>query len=159
MGVLMSERQPPGETAFAARCAVVLDTNIVLDLLVFDDPATHVLRQALDAGTVVWIAVSAMRTELERVLNYADIFARVQARGQTCAGVLARFDQLSMRVDEPPTATIHCSDADDQVFIDLAVAHRACLLSKDLAVVSLYKQLARVGVQVSAALGLVHGVA
>jgi predicted nucleic acid-binding protein len=46
-----------------------------------------------------------------------------------------------------------CSDPDDQVFIDLAVAHRALLLSKDRAVLSMKKRLALRGVAVQAAFG------
>ena len=47
---------------------IVLDTNVVLDLLVFDDPATPALQQALDDGALRWIATPVMREELARVL-------------------------------------------------------------------------------------------
>ena len=47
---------------------VVLDTNIVLDAFVFDDPATHTLQAALLAGSLRWLASPAMREELARVL-------------------------------------------------------------------------------------------
>ena len=41
--------------------AVVIDTNVVLDLFVFDDPMVSTLRDALTAGAVTWIASQAMR--------------------------------------------------------------------------------------------------
>jgi predicted nucleic acid-binding protein len=42
----------------------------------------------------------------------------------------------------PPRAPCVCKDPDDQVFIDLAVAHGALLLSKDQAVLTMRKRLA-----------------
>ena len=42
-----------------------------------------------------------------------------------------------------------CKDPDDQIFIDLAVAHRARLLSKDGAVQALRKRLAALGVEMA----------
>ena len=129
----------------AAAGPLVLDTNIVLDLLVFDDPATHRLKQLLAGATVYWLATGAMRGELQRVLAYRPIAARLVVRGLDVAGVLAQFDGLSHWCDAPTPATIRCRDRDDQIFIDLAVAHRATLLSKDLAVLGLDTRLARVG--------------
>jgi predicted nucleic acid-binding protein len=49
---------------------IVLDTNIVLDLFVFDDPATQPLQQALETQQLRWLATPAMRVELARVLAY-----------------------------------------------------------------------------------------
>jgi len=43
---------------------LVLDTNIVLDLLVFTDPAVRELSQALGTGERQWLATAAMREEL-----------------------------------------------------------------------------------------------
>ncbi|MEY3871448.1 MAG: hypothetical protein RLZZ296_443, partial [Pseudomonadota bacterium] len=44
-------------------------------------------------------------------------------------------------VPVPAKASVTCSDVDDQMFIDLAVAHRCTLLSKDKAVTSMAKRL------------------
>jgi predicted nucleic acid-binding protein len=44
---------------------------------------------------------------------------------------------------------VRCRDPDDQMFIDLAVAHRAVLLSKDALVLRLAKRLLPLGVVVS----------
>ena len=129
--------------------SVVLDTNVVLDLLLFDDPATQPLALALEQSAAVWLVTLPMRSELERVLAYPRVFGRLQARGQTGAAVLARFDRLSQPRPAAPVCTVRCSDRDDQMFIDLAVAHGACLLSKDGAVLRLRKRLASVGVVVA----------
>ncbi len=124
---------------------MVLDTNIVLDLLVFEDPTTLALEQALASGTLRWLVTAAMRDELVRVLAYPQIARHVCKPGKTCSSVLARFDGLSQLVPPAAQATIRCSDRDDQMFINLAVAHQAILLSKDHAVLRLGKRLAGLG--------------
>lgn len=126
---------------------IVIDTNIVLDLLVFDDPSWAALQSALDAGALRWIATPSMRIELERVLGYPLIARRLLRDARGPDAVLARFDALSHTVEEVlPRASFVCKDPDDQIFIDLAVAHRARLLSKDKLVLALRKRLATVGV-------------
>ncbi len=120
---------------------VVLDTNIVLDLLVFNDPATASLKHALHTGRMQWLATSAMRDELARVLAYPQIAPRLAFYQLQPGDVLAAFDAQAKLVDVAPRAQHVCSDADDQRFIDLAVAHRALLLSKDKAVLSMRKRL------------------
>lgn len=129
---------------------VVIDTNIVLDLLVFDDPGHGALRAALAAGDLHWIATAGMRAELERVLGYPLIVRRLAAAGRGAVDVLAQFDAHVRRVDGVPArAPCVCSDPDDQLFVDLAVARRARLLSKDRAVLALRKRLAAHGVVVA----------
>ena len=129
---------------------VVLDTNLVLDLLVFDDPACVPLREVLARSELCWIATAAAREELARVLGYPLIVTRLERTGRTAAEVLAAFDAQALELQSPPPAPCRCEDPDDQVFIDLAVAHRARLLSKDRAVLVLRKPLAELGVKVSA---------
>jgi predicted nucleic acid-binding protein len=129
--------------------SLVLDTNIALDLLVFEDPSARPLALQLEQGLLRWIATQAMREELERVLSYEHIAARLHARGLLAASVLDRFDHQALLVEPPAKAKLTCSDPDDQKFIDLAVAHRCVLLSKDAAVLALAKRLA--ALQVSAA--------
>ncbi len=125
---------------------IVLDTNIVLDLLVFSDPATPPLRAALDAGELRWIATPPMREELARVLAYPQIVPRLAYYQLSAADVLAAFDRQVQLVAVAPRAPMVCKDPDDQKFIDLAVAHRARLLSKDHAVLKLRKRLLTQGV-------------
>jgi len=139
----------PQQTAADAR-AVVLDTNIVLDLFIFADPATPALRAALEAKSLRWIATQVMRDELERVLAYAHIVPRMAYYQVTAADVLAKFDAQVHLMDEAPKARFICKDADDQKFIDLAVAHQALLLSKDKAVLTLAKRLRTLGVETAA---------
>ena len=128
---------------------IVIDTNIALDLLVFADPACVPLQAALDAGELRWLATAAMRDELARVLGYPQIVPRLAHFGRTPEAVLADFDRQVQQAEPAPRATVVCKDPDDQIFIDLAVAHRALLLSKDRAVLTMKKRLAGLGTVVS----------
>jgi putative PIN family toxin of toxin-antitoxin system len=128
---------------------VVIDTNIALDLFVFDNPDCVPLAAALAAGALRWIATAPMRTELARVLGYPLIARRLVQRQMEAASVLAAFDaRVHLVADTPPRAPCVCKDPDDQIFIDLAVAQRALLISKDQAVLTLRKRLALQGVAV-----------
>lgn len=119
---------------------IVLDTNIVLDLFVFKDVAAAPVRQALQAGLLQWIATVPMREELERVLGYPRIVPRLSLCGVSRAQVLAQFDAHVRSVAVAARAPFSCKDPDDQPFIDLAVMHRASLLSKDKAVLCMARR-------------------
>lgn len=129
---------------------LVLDTNIVLDLFVFDDVRTRPLKAQLQEGHCTWLATAPMREELERVLAYEHIEARLGTAGQCAADVLASFDRHALLVDVAQRAPVACADPDDQLFIDLAVRHQCVLLSKDAAVLTLKKKLAALQVEVGA---------
>lgn len=124
---------------------LVLDTNIVLDLFVYEDPATHSLLQQLNQTGTRWLATTAMRDELARVLGYPQIAKRLTARALPADAVLARFDRHVEIVPAAVKAPCTCKDPDDQRFIDLAVAHRAVLVSKDAEVLCMAKRLDRLG--------------
>ena len=131
---------------------LVLDTNIVLDVFVFNDVAAQPVRDGLAAGQLDWIATPAMRVELERVLGYPQIVPRLAFYQLSAADVLAHFDARARLLPVPAKAPVTCSDADDQMFIDLAVAQRSTLLSKDKAVTSMARRLLALGVDVKKAL-------
>ncbi len=127
---------------------IVIDTNVVLDLLLFSDPATVPLKEALAAGRLQWIATPVMREELARVLAYPHLVLRMNHYRLSAEDVLAAFDRQVRVVEVAPRIAVICTDPDDQKFIDLAVAHRAPLLSKDRAVLKLRKRLLALGVPV-----------
>ena len=135
--------------ALAAAPLVVIDTNIVLDLFIFNDPRCAPLRAALDAQSLRWISTIDMRNELERVLDYAHLQPRIDFYQTSKAQVLAGFDaQVELR-DVAARCVYLCKDEDDQKFIDLAAAHRSLLLSKDKAVLCMRKRLTFLGVTVA----------
>ena len=131
---------------------IVLDTNIILDAFVFNDPATAPLQQALANSELDWLATQPMRDELERVLTYPKIVQKLIFYKLGAQDVLDKFNQHSRIVDAAPKASVTCSDKDDQKFIDLAVQHRALLLSKDKAVISMRKRLLAIGIIAQAAM-------
>lgn len=131
---------------------LVLDTNVVLDLFIYEDPATVPLRESLADPAVRWLATPVMREELRRVLAYPQVVKRMDARALSADAVLAAFDARAQIVDTAPKAPYTCKDGDDQKFIDLAVTHTAVLLSKDKAVLCMRKRLERLGVAVERSL-------
>jgi putative PIN family toxin of toxin-antitoxin system len=134
---------------------IILDTNIALDLLVFDDAATAPLREALQTEQLQWIATAPMRDELQRVLAYPQIVKRLQFYGKTAGQVLQATDALVRTVAVPPKASVTCKDPDDQKFIDLAVAQRCLVLSKDQAVLSMHKRLLALGAAAQVAIKII----
>ncbi len=120
---------------------MVLDTNVVLDLLVFDDPLVPPIRQLLAQGQLRWITDEAQRIELGRVLSYSKVAPRVAFYEKTAEGVLAAFDAAVQCVPTAPKVRFTCTDPDDQHFLDLAAQHRALLISKDKAVLKQRKRL------------------
>lgn len=131
---------------------MVLDTNIVLDVFVFNDPAAQPLREALAERRLSWLSTQAMRDELERVLAYPKIAARLAFYQLAALDVIAKFDGYATLVDAAPKACVTCRDPDDQKFIDLAVAHQTLLLSKDAAVLCMSKRLLALGVHARVAI-------
>jgi len=137
---------------------VVLDTNVVLDLLFFDDAAARPLRLALEDGRMRCVVSGATFDEWRRVLGYPE-FGLDAARQ---AALLARYRALSAMADDagaatwlPLEATVHCgmapawnrmprcSDPDDQKFIELAaMAGAQGLVSKDRALLRLRRRCA-----------------
>ena len=132
----------------------VLDTNIVLDLWVFDEPRAEQLRTSLETGSTHWLATLAMREELARVLAYPQIVKRLTARALAADAVLAHFDRHVQLQPDASKAPYACKDADDQKFIDLAVAHAAALHSKDAQVLCMKKRLERCGVTMNPPISL-----
>jgi putative PIN family toxin of toxin-antitoxin system len=121
----------------------VVDTNVLLDLVVYDDPQFQLLRHHLVSGRVHWLATPRMREELWRVLAYPHIQTRLLQRQRAAAEVMAWFDTHATLQPAAPPAPYRCKDPDDQPFIDLAAQHRSVLVSKDKAVLKLRNRLRR----------------
>ena len=137
----------------------VLDTNVVLDLLHFDDVDARPLLGALESGRVHCAKTPETLEELRRVLAYPEF--ELDDSAQTA--ILETYQALSLTMETAtPTAEmphkgtpIHyglksvwsrmprCSDPDDQKFLELAAASRAQLLvSKDRALLKLRRRCA-----------------
>lgn len=126
---------------------IVLDTNVVLDWLVFRNTDSVALAAAVVAGELRWVATRAMRDELAHVLARGHLIAWTP----DLATIWAQWDRHCTELPTPtptgPPDRLRCSDPDDQMFIDLAVAGRArWLVSRDRAVRKLAPRLREYGI-------------
>lgn len=120
---------------------MVLDTNVVFDLLYFDELAVRPLRLALEAGRVRCGVTEATLGEWQRVLAYPEF--SLDDRQQ--AALFKRYQGLSTKLEavESLAGLPRCRDPDDQKFIELAAASGAYgLVSKDRAVLKLSRRCA-----------------
>jgi len=128
--------------------SVVLDTNVVLDWLVFRDPGAAPLASALESGHLRWLATPGMRRELHHMLVHASLARWLP----NCGRALTAFDShVTLIEPDPPPAPhgLRCSDPDDQPFIDLAMAQGVrWLVSHDRAVLRLARRLRAHGIEV-----------
>ncbi|QAZ39217.1 PIN domain nuclease [Methylibium sp. Pch-M] len=125
--------------------SAVIDTNAILDWLVFQDPGAAFGR-AIECGALRWIATPAMLLEHRRLFASPSLgawspdVARLEA-------AWARWAQVD--TDTVPACALRCTDADDQMFIDLALARRATwLLTRDRALLKLARRAATTGLRV-----------
>lgn len=122
----------------------MLDTNVVLDLVVFLDPGAGILRSAIEERRVTPLASPDTLAELERVLAYPAFGLEPPAR-QSAFGWYERRIELA----GTPPAHPHlprCADAHDQKFLDLAWAAGAShLVTKDKALLVLARRVAKLG--------------
>jgi predicted nucleic acid-binding protein len=123
----------------------VIDTNVLLDWLLFGDPSVERLSAALREGALHWVATEPMLEELRHVLARPPLSAR---RADHVEDAIGRFCRLVVAPPGAPPRML-CSDPDDQKFIDLAL-HRRCpwLISRDRALLKLRRRALAFGVQV-----------
>lgn len=129
---------------------IIIDSQSLFDWLVFRDPACACWDAALAGPEWEWIFTSEMKAEFDFVA--AKGFGE---RWSVDAGAIAAtWSRHGRAVDTPPppgaAARLHCTDADDQKFIDLAIATPAhTLVTRDKALLRLArKALERHGVRI-----------
>lgn len=124
---------------------IVLDTNVVLDWLVFGEPTVAALVDAVESGRVRWLATAAMRDELSYVLARG----LATSRGSDVAAALARWDALAVVVPGAAVHPLRCSDLQDQKFVDLALSRQVrWLVSRDRALLRLARRAMAVGTRI-----------
>jgi len=128
--------RPPGSgpAAFVLDDLAVLDTQVVFDWLVFRDPSAASLGRAIENRSVRWLASAPMLREIERVLDRGVGAAWSPDR----AAIRDTCGRLAHPVQAAADSPLRCADPDDQMFIDLALAVRACwLFTRDKALLRL----------------------
>src|SRR5712691_11537185 len=127
--------------SLSTKLRVVLDTNVWLDWLVFDDPSIAPIRAAVAANRAEVFIDAACEAELERALGYD-----LGKRAVDVAACLALCRRVARRIDSPvPEAERAglpaCRDPDDQKFLEAALAARAeFLVPKDRGLLDLARR-------------------
>jgi len=128
---------------------VVFDTNVLLDLFVFNDFRALHLKQDLIDGKID--ALASPKTLAE----FADVVARplFALSAEQQEQITLQWHGLARIIpDEALTkAPWTCQDPDDQVFLDLAYSNKPCtLMSKDNEVLRFCKKAANDQVLITA---------
>lgn len=126
---------------------IVIDTQTVMDWLIFRDARVGALAQAIETGRLCWIGRPAMLEELRHVLGrgVAAAYAPDLDFIESTFATHCRMQSL----EPPPAVRLTCRDPDDQMFIDLAIAAPArWLFSRDRAVLALAKRARPFGLEI-----------
>ena len=135
--------------------SVVFDTNVLLDLFVFNDFKALHLKQALLENKIDAL------TSLKTLEEFADVISRPLFSLETAEQekILAQWKSLSRVLDDQSllSAPWRCKDTDDQIFLDLAYTAKPCtLISKDNEVLKFTARAAKEGVLISADYNSLH---
>lgn len=133
----------------------VLDTNVVIDWLVFNHPFMDPLRNAVRDGSLQVLTHGPAIDELRRVLAYRQLKLNAERQQQVLDAYLAS----TLAVTLPAGATLkhlmmpggfpRCRDRDDEHFVALAYHHRAdALVSRDNAVYGMKSRAAKYGLDI-----------
>ena len=139
----------------SAPIKLVLDTNVVIDWLVFDDPFMDPLRHGVRDERLVVLTHPPAIDELERVLAYPQLKLDVARQREIFSRYHAQTTSAKMPEDFSPKNLMlpggfpRCRDRDDEPFLALAYHTRADVLaSRDNAVFGLKSRAAKFGVTI-----------
>jgi len=110
---------------------LVLDTNILMDMLHFENIHTQPLQAKIAAGQVLCFTDTECLAELERVTGYPEFGLEEDARN----ALMARYREFVGLCDaegEEDYPLPRCRDRDDQKFLILAArCHAGFLITRD----------------------------
>jgi uncharacterized protein len=134
---------------------LVLDTNVVLDWLVWDDPFMMPLRQGVRRKRITLHTQPHAINELQRVLAYPQLKLTASRQQEIVAAYGANTSVPKMPDNYAPASLLlpegfpKCRDPDDQPFLALAFhASADALVSRDKAVLKLRKRAQKFGVAI-----------
>jgi putative PIN family toxin of toxin-antitoxin system len=126
---------------------VVLDTNVVLDWLVFCDPTVDAIRTAVTYGDAIPLRSAETFSELQRVLAYPQLRLAPARQTRVVDEFLAMTSAVRLPMDTSltsctfPAGFPRCRDRDDQVFFALCLyAGADALVSRDKQVLKLARR-------------------
>ena len=128
---------------------VIFDTNVLLDIFVFNDFRAIHIKAALVDKQLEALATPNTIEELADVIS-RPLFSLEQS---TQEQILSEWRNLATIIQDKTliSAPWQCRDPDDQVFLNLAYTSKPCLLlSKDNELLKLAKKAALEGVLISA---------
>ena len=120
---------------------IVIDSQSLFDWMVFRNPTCSGWSAALSSLEWEWIFTSEMKAEFD--------FVAAKGFGERwpvdAAAVESAWSLHAHRVEAPPppgaATRLQCTDADDQMFIDLGIAARAhTLVTRDKALLRLARK-------------------
>jgi putative PIN family toxin of toxin-antitoxin system len=134
---------------------LVLDTNVVIDWLVFDDPYMAPLRERAEAKDIVVPTHGLAIAELTRVLAYPELKLTEERQ----ARVLEQYCRQTTLAQMPdgfavdawrlPENFPRCRDPDDDLFLALAYHTAAsALVTRDKVLLKMRKKVRRHGVTI-----------
>lgn len=131
---------------------LVLDSNTLFDWLVFGEPAACAVGGAVQSGSAQWLCSDALWGEWTHTLA-RPLASRWEAPRELALTNLPALRACPLFVAQPSGRAIpalRCRDADDQKFLDLALAHAAsALLTRDKALLKLARRAAPLGVRIT----------
>lgn len=134
---------------------LVLDTNVVIDWLVFDDPYLAAFRERVLERRVLIMTNALAKWELARVLDYpmlkldASRRREVLARYEGQATLAAMPEGFAANALQLPERFPRCRDRDDDAFLALAFHSQAAgLVTRDKALLKLRKRARKFGVAI-----------
>jgi uncharacterized protein len=134
---------------------LILDTNVVIDWLVFDDPYMGPLRGQVGSGLIEVLTHEFAVAELARVLTYPELKLAEPRRVE----VLARYREQTRHAAMPESFAMNawmlpakfpsCRDRDDDLFLALTYhAAATALVTRDKAILKLRKKARRFEVSI-----------
>jgi putative PIN family toxin of toxin-antitoxin system len=138
-----------------ATIRLVLDTNVVIDWLVFNDPYMAPLREQVSRGEIEVLTHELADAELARVLAYPEL--KLAEDGRT--DVLTRYRANARHAVMPeafaanawklPPKFPSCRDRDDDLFLALTYHARAtALVTRDKVLLKMRKKVRRFDVTI-----------
>jgi uncharacterized protein len=133
----------------------ILDTNVVIDWLVFNDPYMAPLRNQAASGAITILTHELAIAELARVLGYPELKLSEERRCETLRWYEAQTRKEGMPEGfataqwQLPTNFPSCRDRDDDLFLALAHHTRAtALVTRDKALLKMRKRMRKLGMTI-----------